>query len=206
MSSAAENPPSACPYHKPADAAPAEQVDPRNMMPKFSQDASKDQKQELSKDREVSTIPKTGEKDNWVYPSSQMFYHALKKKSKTVDEEDVDDVVRVHNWTNEESWRKVMEWEKMHEKTCPNPTLDRFVGLSEDLSTKGWLSSKFGRLGRPFDRHDWYVDRCGKRVRYVIDYYDDPKAGNVMDVTIDARPASDNLGGIWDRLRKSFTG
>jgi cytochrome c heme-lyase len=24
----------------------------------------------------------------------------------------------------------------------------------------------------PFDRHDWIVDRCGKDVRYIIDYYD----------------------------------
>ena len=24
----------------------------------------------------------------------------------------------------------------------------------------------------PFDRHDWIVDRNGKEVRYVIDYYD----------------------------------
>lgn len=23
----------------------------------------------------------------------------------------------------------------------------------------------------PFDRHDWVVDRCGKRVDYVIDFY-----------------------------------
>ena len=23
----------------------------------------------------------------------------------------------------------------------------------------------------PFDRHDWTVDRCGKEVRYIIDYY-----------------------------------
>ncbi len=30
----------------------------------------------------------------------------------------------------------------------------------------------------PFDRHDWTVDRCGKEVRYVIDFYfDDDKAG-----------------------------
>lgn len=25
----------------------------------------------------------------------------------------------------------------------------------------------------PFDRHDWIIDRCGKEVRYVIDYYYD---------------------------------
>ena len=31
----------------------------------------------------------------------------------------------------------------------------------------------------PFDRHDWYVDRCGEEVRYVIDFYfDDEKAGS----------------------------
>ena len=30
----------------------------------------------------------------------------------------------------------------------------------------------------PFDRHDWYVDRCGTEVRYGIDFYfDDDKAG-----------------------------
>ena len=30
----------------------------------------------------------------------------------------------------------------------------------------------------PFDRHDWFVDRCGDEVRYVIDFYfDDNKAG-----------------------------
>ena len=30
----------------------------------------------------------------------------------------------------------------------------------------------------PFDRHDWYVDRCGREVRYVIDFYfNEDKAG-----------------------------
>ena len=30
----------------------------------------------------------------------------------------------------------------------------------------------------PFDRHDWYVDRCGQEVRYVIDFYfHEEKAG-----------------------------
>lgn len=28
------------------------------------------------------------------------------------------------------------------------------------------------RYEYPFDRHDWIVDRCGKDVRYIIDYYD----------------------------------
>ena len=28
------------------------------------------------------------------------------------------------------------------------------------------------RFVRPFDRHDWLVDRCGREVRYIIDFYD----------------------------------
>ncbi len=28
------------------------------------------------------------------------------------------------------------------------------------------------RYELPFDRHDWIVERCGKEVRYIIDYYD----------------------------------
>ena len=31
------------------------------------------------------------------------------------------------------------------------------------------------RYELPFDRHDWIVDRCGKHVRYIIDYYDGGK-------------------------------
>jgi hypothetical protein len=27
------------------------------------------------------------------------------------------------------------------------------------------------RYTAPFDRHDWVVDRCGTRVRYIIDFY-----------------------------------
>lgn len=39
---------------------------------------------------------------------------------------------------------------------------------------KGWLGHD-----PPFDRHDWYVDRCGKEVRYVIDFYfNESKAGS----------------------------
>jgi hypothetical protein len=38
----------------------------------------------------------------------------------------------------------------------------------------GWIGGPM-----PFDRHDWFVDRCGEEVRYVIDFYfDDDKAGS----------------------------
>ena len=65
----------------------------------------------------------------------------------------------------------------------------------------------------PFDRHDWTVDRCGKEVRYVIDYYYDGEkadgdelpglhsAGAVRSITVDARPALDSLTAVADRAK-----
>ena len=48
---------------------------------------------------------------------------------------------------------------------------------------RSWLGGPL-----PFDRHDWYVDRCGREVRYVIDFYfNEDKAG-----TPEARSASLN--------------
>ena len=72
----------------------------------------------------------------------------------------------------------------------------------------GINNSKIGcfpwyRYELPFDRHDWIVDRCGKEVRYVIDYYD---SGIVDKETyqfsaLDVRPALDSFGAFWDRSK-----
>ena len=41
----------------------------------------------------------------------------------------------------------------------------------------------------PFDRHDWYVDRCGQEVRYVIDFYfHEDKAGTPEVGNFDCLP------------------
>ena len=65
----------------------------------------------------------------------------------------------------------------------------------------------------PFDRHDWYIDRCGTEVRYIIDYYHHPErssadkvpdlsaAKDVSSITMDARPALDSATALLDRLR-----
>jgi hypothetical protein len=94
--------------------------------------------------------------------------------------------------------------------------------------------------GFPFDRHDWFVDRNGREVRYVIDYYFNPNyeapktapaaaaatdgtaaaalpeppksyVGVPVDalrtpkytgnITVDVRPAVDDVGSFLDRLR-----
>ena len=41
----------------------------------------------------------------------------------------------------------------------------------------GWFG---GQL--PFDRHDWWVDRCGQEVRYVIDFYFHEEAAGTPEV------------------------
>lgn len=63
----------------------------------------------------------------------------------------------------------------------------------------------YHRFDKPFDRHDWYVDRCGKSVRYVIDYYDDPSQNDDLQVKIDARPALDSFQAVRDRVRMFFS-
>lgn len=139
-----------------------------------------------------------------MYPSPQQFYHALLRRNKEAEAGTMDSVVFAHNVTNERSWQKVMEWERLHEKVCADPSLIRFVGRSEDLSWGAWWSSRYSYRGAPFDRHDWFVDRCGlKTVRYVIDYYDDPRnLDDGIEITVEARPAVDDLSAILDRMRR----
>lgn len=57
----------------------------------------------------------------------------------------------------------------------------------------------------PFDRHDWIIDRCGKDVRYVIDYYDGGQVGpDYKFALLDVRPAMDSATNIWDRMRVAY--
>lgn len=58
--------------------------------------------------------------------------------------------------------------------------------------------------GLPFDRHDWIVDRCGKEVRYVIDYYDGGEINKQNFTILDVRPAFDSLSAVWDRMRVAW--
>lgn len=35
----------------------------------------------------------------------------------------------------------------------------------------------------PFDRHDWFINRCGREIRYVIDFYFDESQAGSPDVS-----------------------
>ncbi|PVU95836.1 hypothetical protein BB559_002596 [Furculomyces boomerangus] len=195
-----------------------EVINPLNMMPELTQDKHHTQTKELSIDREISTIPRTKKVDSsnntmlnttdadseyWEYPSNQQFYNALARKGMGVPEEEVDMMVQIHNFLNEGAWNEVLNWEKMHDKTCKIHRLIKLQGRPNDLSPKARVLGWFGGA-RPFDRHDWYVDRCGRQVRYVIDYYEAPPVDGSPVFSLDVRPAMDSFDSLVSRFKMMF--
>lgn len=191
----------------------SQKLDPRNQMPTNLTVANSN----LPAERVKSNIPKAGtDQDSWLYPSPQMFYNALSRKNKLegAREEDMETVVAVHNNMNENTWAQVLAWENLH-----NPAnrgagreskLLRFMGRPHDLSPKAQIKMFFGHL-KPFDRHDWIVDRGGTEVRYVIDYYHDESAvqldkrpehltdlKSIKSIQVDVRPALDSFEAAYD--------
>ncbi|XP_035214541.1 cytochrome c-type heme lyase-like [Stegodyphus dumicola] len=186
-------------------------VNPYNMMPPMNQNPAPDQPFPLSKDREASTIPKAGsENEVWVYPSQQMFWNAMLRKGWRWKESDIfpndmAHIIRIHNVNNEAAWQEVLKWEALHAKECCNPKLKKFGGKAKDYSPRARIRSFLG-YELPFDRHDWIVDRCGKEVRYVIDYYDSGEVNvqNGRFAILDVRPALDSFGAVWDRMKVAW--
>lgn len=91
-------------------------------------------------------------------------------------------------------------WDAKH---VSPPKLLRFTGRPTETTPKAamlqWLGyvlpDKFGTRP-PFDRHDWFVERCNeagcREVRYVIDYYEgDPEPTGEPVFFLDVRPAVD---------------
>lgn len=200
----------------------AQPIDPTNRMPlNPNQLPAPGQTKELSTDRVRSHIPKGGtDGETWEYPSPQMFYNAMLRKGKLeddVDEDDVATIVAVHNNMNEKTWNMVVNWEQaMHPedfKASNGIKLTRFMGRPDDISPMAWFKSTFMGYPRPFDRHDWIVDRNGTEVRYIIDYYYDESkssqdetptlhdAKSIRSITMDARPALDSPQSLFDRIR-----
>lgn len=188
-------------------------VNPLNMMPPANQKPSPDQPFPLPIDRQTSSIPKAivkeGESPFWVYPSQQMFWNAMLRKGwrwkeEDVKEKDMEAIIKIHNANNEQAWQEVLKWEALHAKECCCPKLKSFGGKATDYSPRARIRQLMG-YELPFDRHDWIVDRCGKDVRYIIDYYD----GGSVDTKfrfalLDVRPAMDSFENIWDRMKVAW--
>ncbi|XP_068985327.1 holocytochrome c-type synthase [Bombus flavifrons] len=217
-------PPPECPMHKSAqDKTPSTypsecpindmasgDINPLNMMPAANQQPAPDQPFPLPTERQVSSIPKAvGEGEFWVYPSQQMFWNAMLRKGwrwqkDDITPKDMDDIIKIHNANNELAWQEVLKWEALHARECCTPKLRSFGGKAKQYSPRAriryWLGYEL-----PFDRHDWIVDRCGKDVRYVIDYYDGGAVDEKFTFSLlDVRPAMDSLENIWDRMRVAW--
>lgn len=186
---------------------------PSNLMPQSSNQPAPEQSQPLGRERVASTIPlgQDGRPSHqeagspvWMYPSEQMFYNAMKRKGWSPSEQDMQSVVAIHNGVNERAWSEVLQWEKMHVTRCGAPRLKKFAGRPQDYSPKARFLNFLG-YKLPFDRHDWVVDRCGKEVRYVVDFYNAaPLPGMPIAMHLDVRPALDSPSALFDRLRMQY--
>lgn len=161
----------------------------------------------LPEEREISTIPRTDGSGNWIYPSQKQFFEAMKRKNWNPTAEDMKTVVPIHNAVNERAWFQILKWEEgQGGDQCGGVQLSSFKGDSKKLTPKAWF---FGLLGyqKPFDRHDWVVNRCGVDVEYVIDFYSgrpNPTMPGMASFYLDVRPKLNSVEGVKMRLLKFF--
>lgn len=180
----------------------------------------------LSTARETSTIPRNESGERWVYPSEAQFFAAMARKNHNPQAPDMRVIVPIHNAVNERAWGEILSWEegKGGEK-CGGAKLISFKGRPQDLTPRARFKALMGcvflhgfiiyvfvsaykkwldRYTPPFDRHDWVVDRCGTRIRYVIDFYTGRPAPGTSNVSffLDVRPALDNWEGVKMRASR----
>ncbi|KAG2150485.1 cytochrome c/c1 heme lyase-domain-containing protein [Suillus clintonianus] len=126
----------------------------------------------LLTEREVSSIPRA---DN-----EAQFFAAMARKNHNPHAPDMKTIIPIHN-------------------ACGGVKLVNFKDRPNDLTPKARLMTLLG-YSAPFDRHDWVVERCGTRIRYVINFYAGrgagPTSSNKVSFYLDVRPALDNWEGV----------
>ncbi|KAG7452855.1 cytochrome c and c1 heme-lyase [Guyanagaster necrorhizus] len=169
--------------------------------PKSFSSAPQPSVSQLSTERVLSSIPKARD-GNWVYPSEAQFFAAMDRKNHNPQAADMKTIVPIHNAVNERAWTEIMKWEAGRGgEACGGVKLVNFKGRPGDLSPKARCKSFLG-YAAPFDRHDWIVDRCGTRTRYIIDFYTGRSEGaqSTLSFYLDVRPALDNWEGVKMRV------
>ncbi|KAL7667089.1 Holocytochrome c-type synthase [[Candida] zeylanoides] len=160
----------------------------------------------LPDDREVSSIPRTNTNANWIYPSQKQFFDAMRRKNWDAAENDMQTIVPIHNAVNERAWSHILMWERSHsaaaQAQCGGIKLTSFRGDSKKLTPRAWLNSTLWGYERPFDRHDWTVDRCGVEVPYVIDFYGGTGPG--ASFYLDVRPKLNSWEGFKLRVGRAL--
>lgn len=83
----------------------------------------------------------------------------------------------------------------------------QFAGVKDRLTPKARINTLLG-YAAPFDRHDWVVDRCGKQVEYVIDFYagrsDGKDAQGKVNFYLDVRPKVNSWEGVKMRALRGL--
>lgn len=161
----------------------------------------------LDQEREISTIPRAGSDANWVYPSQQQFFNAMKRKQWDPQAEDMQSIVPIHNAVNERAWFEIQRWEGKMADKCGGPKLVSFQGDSKKLTPKARFNNWFLGYQKPFDRHDWTVDRCGTKVDYVIDFYEGKQHPGIIGMPsfyLDVRPKVNSVEGVRMRIANLF--
>ncbi|KAF8312744.1 cytochrome c/c1 heme-lyase [Cantharellus anzutake] len=135
----------------------------------------------------------------------------MARKNHNPQPSDMRVLVPIHNAVNERAWSELMWWEKgQGGEKCGGVKLVSFKGRPQDRTIRAWFNIMLGYQA-PFDRHDWIVERCGVRQRYIIDFYtgrnatpttfdqkqSDPSSPPNLSFYLDVRPAVDN----WDGFR-----
>ncbi|KAB5585712.1 cytochrome c/c1 heme-lyase [Coniochaeta sp. 2T2.1] len=141
---------------------------------------------------------------NWIYPSELQFFEAMRRKGFTDTQvSDMKTVVPIHNAVNEKAWEQIKEWEAPYAGECGlGPRLYSFAGVKERMTPRARVKTLLGYTA-PFDRHDWIVDRCGKRVEYVIDFYAGRQDGGgegKVNFYLDVRPKVNSWEGVKMRV------
>ncbi|KAF8321103.1 cytochrome C1 heme lyase, partial [Clavulina sp. PMI_390] len=162
----------------------------------------------LSQERETSSIPRADADEKWVYPSQAQFYAAMERKNHNPQARDMPVLVPIHNAVNERAWTELMKWEQgMGGEKCGGVKLVSFKGRPKDRTIRAWFNVLLGYQA-PFDRHDWVIDRCGVKQRYIIDFYSGKMGADTQKTNIsfylDVRPAFDTWEGFSFRASKFF--
>lgn len=160
----------------------------------------------LPTQRSISTIPMANGQP-WIYPSEQMFYNAvIRKNNNTKDEkikQDIKEIVNIHNYVNEMCWNKIKENEQLlndntnkeNQININDNKLVRFQGKSQDFTIKALFNHYILGYKLPFDRHDWIINRNGKEIKYIIDFYTGKNNSIYLDIRRDL-----TLNGIKERI------
>ncbi|KAK5634296.1 hypothetical protein RRF57_010011 [Xylaria bambusicola] len=193
-------PPSTIPSHSSLGIDREVSTIPRTSIPAGNNDISSDHSAPslANNEQETGADRATG---NWIYPSERMFFDAMKRKGHDPRAADMRTVVPIHNAVNERAWAEIKAWEEpwINGSSCDGPRLHSFSGLSTQMSPKARFNTFLGYQA-PFDRHDWVVDRCGKEIEYVIDFYAGRNTSNGADgklsFYLDVRPKLNSWEGV----------